>query len=339
MYVVLAHVLLLGGVCSSLNAYEAYTINRAMRPGINLGNALEAPQEGEWGVTLDESYFKLVASKGFRSVRVPIRWSAHALATDPYTIDPAFFERVEWVIEQAFLNGLMVIINFHHYEAMYASPDDELPRFLGLWKQVADRFQHHSNNRLLFEIFNEPHDAFTPEKWNQVIPQALAVIRESNPRRTVLVGTAEWGGIWHMDKLVLPADDNLILTIHYYEPFQFTHQGAEWSGPQAQEWLGTRFEGTEEEVQLIRSHMDQIVAFASRTGIPVNIGEFGSYKVADAESRAIWTDTVARIFESYGFSWHYWEFASSFGIYDPETGFFNQPLLEALIPGSLAPVP
>lgn len=130
MYVVLAHVLLLGGVCSSLNAYEAYTINRAMRPGINLGNALEAPQEGEWGVTLDESYFKLVASKGFRSVRVPIRWSAHALAADPYTIDPAFFERVEWVIEQAFLNGLMVIINFHHYEAMYASPDDELPGFL-----------------------------------------------------------------------------------------------------------------------------------------------------------------------------------------------------------------
>ncbi|HKD37098.1 MAG TPA: hypothetical protein VKB78_09865, partial [Pirellulales bacterium] len=55
--------------------------------GINLGNALEAPHEGDWGVTLKESYFEAIASAGFDSVRIPVRWSAHAAESQPYTID------------------------------------------------------------------------------------------------------------------------------------------------------------------------------------------------------------------------------------------------------------
>src|SRR5262249_31371425 len=86
--------------------------------GVNFGNALEAPNEGEWGVTIKEEYFDAIAKAGFNSVRVPIRWSAHAEKEAPYTIDAKFFARIDWVIEQALSHRLAVIINVHHYEEM-----------------------------------------------------------------------------------------------------------------------------------------------------------------------------------------------------------------------------
>ena len=59
---------------------DAQTINQKIGRGINLGNALEAPNEGDWGVVLQPDYFKAIAQAGFNSVRIPIRWSNHALA-------------------------------------------------------------------------------------------------------------------------------------------------------------------------------------------------------------------------------------------------------------------
>ena len=49
----------------------AFKQNARLGRGVNLGNALEAPREGEWGVTLQEAYFDLIQQAGFTSVRVP----------------------------------------------------------------------------------------------------------------------------------------------------------------------------------------------------------------------------------------------------------------------------
>jgi endoglucanase len=63
--------------------------------GVNLGNALDAPKEGEWGVTLQEDFFSIIREGGFDTVRLPIKWSAHAETDAPYAIDPAFFARTD----------------------------------------------------------------------------------------------------------------------------------------------------------------------------------------------------------------------------------------------------
>jgi len=81
--------------------------------GINLGNALEAPKEGEWGVQLKAEYFPAIKKAGFATVRLPVRWSAHAQKEAPYTIDAKFAERVDWAVDQALANGLNIIVNVH----------------------------------------------------------------------------------------------------------------------------------------------------------------------------------------------------------------------------------
>src|SRR4051794_19893010 len=86
----------------------AVAANKALGRGVNFGNALEAPKEGDWGMKLEADYFKHIRAAGFNHVRVPVKWSAHADAKPPYTIDPAFFARIDWVLDQAAANGLGV---------------------------------------------------------------------------------------------------------------------------------------------------------------------------------------------------------------------------------------
>lgn len=311
---------------------DPFEQNARLGRGVNLGNALEAPREGEWGVMLQGEYFQLIKSAGFDAVRIPIRWSAHAAPTEPYTIAPAFFERVDWAVDQALSRELLVVINVHHYEKIMESPAEHEERFLALWEQIADHYKAYPDD-LLFEILNEPHDRLTSDLWNQFLKEAISTIRETNPDRTIVVGPAGWNSINALGNLELPADDrHIIVTVHYYNPFHFTHQGAEWvSGSNA--WLGTTWQGTDLEKRMVIGDFDMAAAWAGANDRPIYLGEFGAYGKADMDSRVLWTDFVARQAEERGMSWAYWEFCAGFGVFDKSRGQWNDGILEALIPG------
>ena len=95
LVIFLALMILIPQLVSPVQADSA-AINKRLGRGINMGDMLEAPVEGEWGPALDENYFALISARGFTSVRIPIRWSGRARlgVEPPYTIAPQFFERV-----------------------------------------------------------------------------------------------------------------------------------------------------------------------------------------------------------------------------------------------------
>jgi endoglucanase len=307
------------------------TANKKLGRGINLGNALEAPAEGAWGVTLKAGYFKAIKDAGFDTVRLPVRWSAHAGESSPYTLDPKFAARVDWAVEQALANHLNIILNVHHYDAMDAEPDANLARLESIWKQIAVRYRQRPP-AVYFELFNEPHGKFVDAKWNAAIPKLLAAVRVSNPTRPVIVGPPFWNAIWALDKLELPTEDrNLIVTVHYYDPFQFTHQGAPWAKG-ADKWKGRQWTGARAEEDAIRKAFAKAAAWGQSHQRPMFLGEFGAYQQADMKSRSRWTRFVAREAERQGFSWAYWEFCSGFGAYDPQIDAWRAPLKSALVP-------
>jgi endoglucanase len=310
---------------------EVSALGAGLGRGVNLGNALEAPREGEWGLVLEEGYFSAIAEAGFDAVRIPIRWNAHADAAPPYAIAPAIFQRVDWAIEQALAHDLVVVINIHHYDALMADPEGQRERFLALWRQIAEHYRDY-DGRLYFELLNEPHDRLEGALWNRCLAEALAVVRESNPERWVIVGPGGWGHVSALRALQLPEDDRrLIVTFHYYEPFRFTHQGAEWvqgSNP----WMGTLWHGAEAELRAIRRDFDTAARWAQERDRPVYLGEFGAYGKADPASRVRWTAAVAREAEARGFAWAYWEFGAGFGVYDRARGAWREDLLRALLP-------
>jgi endoglucanase len=168
--------------------------------------------------------------------------------------------------------------------------------------------------------------------WNAIYPAALAAVRKSNPTRPVIIGPGQWNSIRALDKLVLPKNDpNLILTVHYYDPHQFTHQGASWEKG-AKAWIGTKWSGTEPEQAAIRKAFDKVSTWAKERNLPVYLGEFGAIAIADMDSRARWTSFVSREAERHGFSWAYWEFCSNFAAYDPKTDTWREALKAALVP-------
>jgi endoglucanase len=300
--------------------------------GINLGNMLEAPNEGEWGLFVEEKYFELIQEAGFDFVRLPVRWNTHAEMEWPYTIDPAFFARVDEVVAWALERDLAVIIDFHHYEEMAWDPWSHQGRFIGIWQQVAEHYKEYPD-RVLFELLNEPNDRLNASLWNQYLREALGVVRETNPTRDVVIGPVNWNAYDWVSTLDAPDDEHLIVTFHYYLPFEFTHQGAEWVGEDAQPWVGTSWDATDAEKAEVTAHFDSVADWAARhKNVRILLGEFGVYSKAEMDSRARWTEFVAREAERHGFAWAYWEFASGFGVYDPEAGVWREELLKALIP-------
>jgi len=327
-------VLLLLALAAPLAAADVRDQQRRLGRGINMGNCLEAPVEGAWGVRIREGDFANIRKAGFDSVRIPVRWSAHAAPRPPYAIDPAFASRVESAVRGALGAGLAVVLNVHHYEELDREPLAHRDRLVGIWRQVSERFRGFPDE-LQLEVYNEPHGAQTPAIWNETLRLALAEIRRHHPTRAVHVGGVDWSQAHSLGGLRLPEDDrHLIGHFHLYAPFSFTHQGAEWV-PDTARWIGQKWEGSPAERAHVAAILDKAAAWSRATGRPVHLGEFGCYgKHADPPSRERWTAFVAREAEARGITWNYWEYQAGFGAWDPSARAWREPLLRALIPAA-----
>jgi endoglucanase len=312
---------------------DPFKMNQLLGRGVNMGNALDAPEEGAWGFTLKEEYFQAVKDAGFDSVRIPVRWSAHAMNELPYTIDPNFFKRVDWAVNCALSRNLPVMLNVHHYLELFSDPANHKERFLALWQQIAEHYKDYPQS-LILEPLNEPQGKVGVSEWNALLKQAIDVIRKSNPDRTLVIGPAWSNTIANLKSLEIPKDDrNIIVSIHYYEPMPFTHQGAHWvTDRDSNAWLGTKWTASESEKKAVTKMFDIAAEWAKQNNRPMNLGEFGSYNKADIDSRARYTKFLADAAIERGFSFDYWQFDSDFAIYDTKTNTWIKPILVALLP-------
>ncbi len=303
-------------------AYEAaLQLNR----GINFGNMLDAPSEGAWGLRVEDRFIALVGGEaGFtQAVRLPVRWSNHASADSAALIAPAFFARVDSIVDRLLARGVTVVLNMHHYRQLDGDPLDPgeravdpallQVRFLSMWKQIAERYADR-DARLLFEPYNEPHGALEP-LWNELLSRAVRLIRQSNPERVLVIGPTHWNNALHLPRLRLPPDPHLIVTIHCYEPFDFTHQGAAWITPRRPLGLGCCSAAQRRQFE---QALDLAQQYGQRSGYPVLVGEFGAYSKAPAADRRRYLRLMRDAVESRGMSWMYWELAAGFGVYDPQ---------------------
>lgn len=309
----------------------------ALARGVNFGNMLEAPTEGAWGLTVKDEFIDQAWAGGFKSVRLPVRWSNHASATRPFDVDPAFMSRVDDIVGKLLNKGFYVVLNMHHYQQLDGDKPDGgtiiadtavvNERYLTIWKQIAERFKDRSDH-LVFELYNEPHGRQTAPFWNDLAARALGVVRKTNPNRIVMIGPVSWNSADALSTLKVPNDANLIVTIHNYSPFSFTHQGAEWVSPVLP--LGVTCCDQKQTGELV---YPLVLAkdWSDVHRYPVFLGEFGAYEKADMASRVKFTRLMRDEAESRGITWAYWEFASGFGVYDPNAHTWRTQLKDALL--------
>lgn len=312
-------------------APDAFAQNERLGRGVNIIGYDAIWRDRDEG-RFTGRHFRLIREAGFTSVRVnlhPFRFMGPA--DEGYPLDAAWLDVLDWAVSEALEQDLMVILDLHEFNAMADDPDGRKPMFLAFWKQIAPRFRD-APPQVLFELLNEPSRSVTPAMWNAYLREALAVVRETNPDRTVIIGPAHWNGIGALDELDLPDDDrHLIVTVHYYSPMAFTHQGAPWV-PEHRDHVGVRWTGSPEEMKQIRTDFDRARQWAEARDRPVFLGEFGAYDRGDMDSRARYTAAVARTAEEFGWSWAYWQFDSDFIVYDIDADRWVEPILRALVP-------
>ncbi len=263
---------------------EAYV--EAMQPGWNLGNTFDATggDETAWGnPTVTQAFIDEIAAQGYKSIRIPITWD-HRIGSAPnYTIDPAFLDRIEEVVDWALDANLYVMINMHHdswlwVNQMDTDPSNVLARYNAGWTQIADHFKHHSTN-LMFESINEPR--FT-DGWGSVTPEHFELLYQLNTSFHQIVRAS--GGNNDVRPLVLPTvetataqenldelydtivqlnDPNLIATVHYYGFWPFSVNIAGY----------THFE--DDTRNDIIQTFDRVYDTFTANGIPVILGEYG----------------------------------------------------------------
>jgi|GEM_PF-644465 len=223
------------GESETLNSNADNSANSApiaLRRGINLAGDLEVEPRGSWGTPIDPDSFARIAAAGFDHVRLPVRWSAYTGTAPAYGIDEAFFLEVDRMVELANEANLGLVVNVHFFEELEADPAGEQDRFIAIWDQIARRYQNEPSS-VVFELLNEPIGEFVdnPELWNALAAEALAAVRQTNPDRSVIIGPVQYNHPSRLADLNLPADNNVVATIHTYDPIEFTHQGAVFIDP------------------------------------------------------------------------------------------------------------
>lgn len=264
-----------------------------MTTGWNLGNTLDATGgETAWGnpVTTPEM-IDAVAQAGFNTIRIPTTWNLHFDDENNFQIDPEWLGRVHEVVDYAFKNDMYVIINSHH-ETSWIKPtmedvDEVLPKFRAMWKQIAESFEQYGDH-LLFEGLNEPRIEGGENEWNggtedgrkalNALNSAFVeTVRDTggnNSTRGLLITTfAAQVNEATMKELEIPADPNIIISLHAYTPYRYTyHSGESWEAYAYDDSVGRDIDQV----------FDLIDEYYTSKGIPVIITEYGAVsKVTD----------------------------------------------------------
>ena len=293
-----------------------------------------------------EKMFADIAKAGFKTVRIPICFSAWMELKRPYEWDnPDALKMADSFIKWALDDGLNVIIDLHHSEFDRSIPDADAPeRMVNLWVRIAERYKNTDPERVFFELRNEPHN-ITAEAWRWQAEQLIKYVREIAPKHTLIVGFHEWNGRKEMIESKPFADSNIIYTFHYYAPFVFTHQGAGWAGDSMKDLREIPFPysaektikvppsakgtWTENQINDYRRDSDRKYMFgelkaakdwAIKNKVPIFLGEFGSFgQYASMDDRCRHAEVVFSALGKLDIPGAWWEWDGGFNMFDRGT--------------------
>ncbi len=311
---------------------SSVTVTKPLPVGtcVNMGNTLEPQTEGAWGgARASKADFERIAAAGFQTVRIPVRWHNKSSDQPPYAVDRKWMDRVQQIVDWALAADLNVILNSHHFDPIHDDPLAVAAWHGGVWKQIAERFQGYPEKTLWFELENEPHKNFDHSNLLATLAPALKEVRALHPTRAVIIGGEDWSGIKSLATLPLPEDPNIHPTFHYYDPFTYTHQGAEWTAPDVPP-VGRAFPTTEDAAQLARD-VAAVQTYIARTGKTPFMGEVGAFdRHISLADRVKYHRMITDAFAPTGIGVCVWAYANTFPFYDHKARQWLPGMLGAL---------
>ncbi len=317
---------------NSSEGMSAAEIVKDMKIGWNLGNTLDCYNvtwevsdfETAWGnPRTTKAMIDTVKKAGFNAVRIPVSWNEHMNGNK---IDGDWLNRVNEVVDYVIDNDMYAIINVHHDDYTWLNPSkaDEgavKAKLVSIWEQLSDRFKDYDQH-LLFEGMNEPRIIGGQDEWtggtaeereviNHLFQAFVDTVRKSggNNSSRALIITSHAASIEAdaVNDIVVPDDDRIIVSIHYYSPWDFA--GGE-NGKS--DW------GSDSEKKELDKGFDFLKSKFIDKGVPVIIGEFGATNKNNDSVRASYMEYYVKSAKSRGITCFIWDNGTKdeFGLLD-----------------------
>ncbi|MFF7644866.1 cellulase family glycosylhydrolase [Streptomyces canus] len=321
-----------------------------MGAGWNLGNQLEAttngyPSETAWGQpTVTQALIDKVRAAGFKTIRIPVSYLGYIGPGPNYTINAAWLNRVQEVVNYAYNRGLHVMINMHGdgYKNVSgswlicdsSSQTTIKAKYEKAWQQIANRFKNY-DQRLILESMNEEFDGqygrptqpcySNINSYNQIFVDTVRKTGGNNSSRWLLVAgwntnidytAGNYGFKLPSDQYLSPSiptsERRIMISVHHYAPWDFAGEEngtiTQW-GRAATNPSRKSTWGQEDYLDAQLKTMHDV--FVTK-GYPVVVGEYGAIDKSSFDSsnnryRADFARAVAATAKKYGAASIYWD--------------------------------
>lgn len=290
--------------------------------------------------------FDSIAAMGFDFVRLPV--DEEHLYDEQMNRDTVAFGLMHNAIKWSFENGMNIVVDLHIVRSHHFNSENEHPntlfqdpkeqeKIVWIWKDLQKDLQQYPNDRLAYELMNEPV-APTCEDWNKLVEKMVNGIRETEKERTIIFGSNRWQIVQTFDSLRVPENDKyLVLSFHFYEPSLITHHQAPWteyafyngkvtypgvpvdsadlaklSANQRKIIEGMNGEYTKD---IMFDHMNMAIRKADSLGLHLYCGEYGAYpKFIPQETRLRWYEDIISIFREHNIANCHWCYKGDFPV-------------------------
>lgn len=304
----------------------AKELAKAMYPGWNLGNTMEAGDmannftnagglgaETAWQSTqTTKALIDFVKAQGFKSVRIPTSWvMGHITDAENMTIDPAWLARVKEIVDYCISDGLYVFINDHwdggwieeegfsktssSYEAVdetiIADKENKLKK---LWTNIATYFKDY-NEYLMFAGLNEPFQEYNLFSTRH---RELTPILERYNQAFVDAVRATGGNNAKRVLIVQGPSTNISSTVNYFNMPTDTENGklmVEVHYYEPWDFCGSNATKDWNADASVKTSFESLKTKFVNHDIPVVIGEYGANWQENTESH---NDAIRRFFKS-----------------------------------------
>ncbi|HEX5234200.1 MAG TPA: cellulase family glycosylhydrolase [Silvibacterium sp.] len=339
---------------SALGCFTAFQVSSAqsvaferaatLQHGINLSGWLDSagfPTTHFQNFT-NATDLRTIHEMGFDFVRLGVAPELIERHGQVSPANPEALAQLDRAVQEALESQLSVLVcvfpkdDYKHNLSTERGVDD----FVQLWRILATHLVAADHERVFYELMNEP-EVQDPYRWMGIQARVVNAIRRIDGAHTIVATAANYSNLEDLLQLQPVRDPNVIYNFHFYEPHQFTHQGAPWGEdnwiyyahipyPATVATLAEQMKNVPGDLarydlylygaggwnhEAIAGRIGFAAAWAREQRVPLICDEFGAYReTADPASRARWIGDVRSSLEANHIGWAMWDYRGNFGV-------------------------
>jgi endoglucanase len=275
----------------------------------------------------NEQDFELLSEWGFNFARLPLSYLCWTEAGPEnwLKIREPELKDIDQVVRFGEKHGVHINLNLHRAPGYCVNPPREplslwtdeqaLDACAFQWAMFAKRYKGIPNERLSFDLLNEPAD-IAESTYARVVHRLVEAIRAEDRERLIIADGIRWG----RDPVFSIADLNIAQSTRGYEPMQISHYKADWIRGSdkwpAPTWPLKTANGDVVDKERIRKERIEPWKKLEQKGVGIHVGEWGAFAYTPHEVVMAWMRDMLDLWKEAGWGWALWNFRGGFGIID-----------------------